>query len=1109
MQKYLSLRQASQDGNAPELQKRLLICFRTMSRLFGDPTKAEEGFRILNQLKDANIWKILTSLLDPNTSFQQAYTFRDELLKILGEKHPLYDFLDTLSMKCSYLLFNKEYVKEILLEVRAQKSAGNSKLVLSCLNLLVILASFSPLFLSGVEEDLVNLLKEDNEIIKEGIVHVLARAGGTIREQLAKTSSSVELLLETLCLEGSRKQAKYSVQALAAITKDDGLKSLSVLYKRLVDILEKRTHLPAVLQSLGCIAQTAMSVFETREAEVVEFIMNRILKSSDVAEDNTKTWDEPSELCLLKIYGIKALVKSYLPVRDAHLRLGIENLIGIIKNTLSFGEVSEDIKSSNVDKAHLGLASAKAILRLSKCWDHKIPIDVFHLILRISQDTYPQVRKLFLNKVHQYIKERLLDAKYASAFLFNLSEFQEQDKHNLIEIVQMCQQVKTRQLSMQRDVNSSMPYPEYILAYLVHALAHHSCPDVDKCKEVQAFESIYRQLYVFLSVVLHGYEDGQLGVSAKGKEVAFTIMSILQTIKCSEDIVDGTKSKNVHAICDLGLSITKRLVRNEADVTGLTSVPLPPAMYKPLEKNDSNESETSAEASWLGGDAAMAHFESIKFENKEINHQDNAEDENAQENIDGDEADLPLGKMMKRLKSKRMKKKKVGNNHTLVSERNNTENDIDILDMVREINIDNIERVTDMEFSKLVKDDTPHDSGEEIVPVSQKRKRVKTSDPVSNSIKKHKISPYDEDITKHSFSKNSTKGARKVSRSNLKAGKVRSLSSDEMDVELNNTHSGAKPSKEKYKVKLTESDTPVSPKIKGLSLRRKKKGNVHNSNDIEHTVGESFNHDQEKSPMLVEAVKKNSFSNLKSSTGSTKKRKRRSIAGLAKCSSEKALVDNAELVGCRVKVWWPMDMQFYEGVVQSYDPQKKKHVILYEDGDVEVLKLEKEKWEVVGDDLKPQKRLKLEQVSPSKGSSPTQKNRKRASGVSRQNKSPNKKFRRKTTPKKMEHGQNDQSESNIAANSSDNDNKGTPDTLSAHSPVADSEAEHDSDGSEGKAASPTQEAEKVEDDSADPKVSDEERSYKEELSESSDKGEAQVSDDEPLSTWKVRAAKGT
>lgn len=43
--------------------------------------------------------------------------------------------------------------------------------------------------------------------------------------------SSVDLILERLCLEGSRRQAKYAVHALAAITKDDGLMSLSVLYK--------------------------------------------------------------------------------------------------------------------------------------------------------------------------------------------------------------------------------------------------------------------------------------------------------------------------------------------------------------------------------------------------------------------------------------------------------------------------------------------------------------------------------------------------------------------------------------------------------------------------------------------------------------------------------------------------------------------------------------------------------------------------------------------------------------------------------------------------------------------------------------------------------------
>lgn len=47
-----------------------------MSRSFADTAKAEENYQILDQLKDANIWKILTNLVDPNTGFNQACTFR-------------------------------------------------------------------------------------------------------------------------------------------------------------------------------------------------------------------------------------------------------------------------------------------------------------------------------------------------------------------------------------------------------------------------------------------------------------------------------------------------------------------------------------------------------------------------------------------------------------------------------------------------------------------------------------------------------------------------------------------------------------------------------------------------------------------------------------------------------------------------------------------------------------------------------------------------------------------------------------------------------------------------------------------------------------------------
>ena len=65
-----------QENEVPEFQKKILFCFRIMSRCFTDLAKAEENFQILDQLKDANIWKILTTLLDPNTSSLQACSCR-------------------------------------------------------------------------------------------------------------------------------------------------------------------------------------------------------------------------------------------------------------------------------------------------------------------------------------------------------------------------------------------------------------------------------------------------------------------------------------------------------------------------------------------------------------------------------------------------------------------------------------------------------------------------------------------------------------------------------------------------------------------------------------------------------------------------------------------------------------------------------------------------------------------------------------------------------------------------------------------------------------------------------------------------------------------------
>ncbi|GMH05225.1 hypothetical protein Nepgr_007065 [Nepenthes gracilis] len=948
MQKYLSHKQTYKDSDVPDFQRKVGLCFRLMSRCFTDPAKAEEGFQALDQLKDANIWKILLSLLDPNTSFSQARGSRDDLLKILGEKHRLFDFMSILAIKCSYMLFSKEHVKEILSQANSQKSAGAAEHILSCMNMLVILARYSPLLLIGSEEDLLHLLKDENEIIKEGILHVLARAGGTIRGQLASSSCSVDLMLERLCLEGSRRQAKYAVHALAAITKDDGLLSLSVLYKRLVDMLEEGAHLPAVLQSLGCIAQTTMAVFETRESEIVEYIKNKILERHSKAANKKKArWRDRSELCLLKIFGIKTLVKSYLPVKDAHLRDGIDNLIEVLRNMLCFGEISKEIESSSVDRAHLRLASAKAILRLSRYWDHKIPADVFHLTLRTVEITYPQARKLFLDKVHQYVKDRVLDAKYACAFLVDIVGQRhatlDEDKHNLADIIQMCRQLRMRQLSLQCDTTPCMPYPEYILPYLVHVLAHHpECPNVDECKDVKAFESIYRLLHLFLSMVVHGEEDAkpEVNTTAKEKESVSAIISIFQCIKLSEDVANAVKSKNSHAICDLGLSIIKRLGQKlDGHQDPPASVSLPSMLYKLCERKEENDAEVCAGQTWLADDSVLAHFESLELEVNGMVRPEIAEDE-ILEDSERDGNEMSLGKLIKYIKSQKNKAKNVVKSDSSLSEAKHVRHDVDILNVVREINLDS------MEVSGKFDSSNGHDnllSSKRNDGDNNKKKR-KASDSTSISVPKRQRSISARSPSKLSFPRSPVKNP------------IHTTLANKLSMQGDNDP------------RPNETDLFVSC----IRKKRTDKGSDRGNDEGQHKVEGADLSDQKGSKSLVGTEKIIISSNAKSVVGSIKKRKRRSIAGLAKCTS-KAGNHAKDLVDCRIKVWWPLDKKFYEGVVKSYDPEKKKHVLLYDDGDVEVLRLEKERWELI-DDAHSSKMRPTTSRSPHKGTPPDNKN---------------------------------------------------------------------------------------------------------------------------------------
>ncbi|KAL5560992.1 hypothetical protein UlMin_030739 [Ulmus minor] len=73
-------------------------------------------------------------------------------------------------------------------------------------------------------------------------------------------------------------------------------------------------------------------------------------------------------------------------------------------------------------------------------------------------------------------------------------------------------------------------------------------------------------------------------------------------------------------------------------------------------------------------------------------------------------------------------------------------------------------------------------------------------------------------------------------------------------------------------------------------------------------------------------------------------------------ASEKGYGD--EVVGKRIKVYWPLDKSWYEGSVKAFDKDAGKHLVQYDDGEEESLDLGSEKVEWIEDSVKRFRRLR-------------------------------------------------------------------------------------------------------------------------------------------------------
>ncbi|XP_023523391.1 sister chromatid cohesion protein PDS5 homolog A-like isoform X2 [Cucurbita pepo subsp. pepo] len=546
LQTYLSLRKKGKENQSEEVEKRIETAFLKMAACFPDPTKAKESFHKLNQIKADNIFIPLELLLDELTSVEAEAT-RDKLLRMIGSKHPHFEILKSLSSKCSYNLFSTEHVRFVLDCILSNRLA-NKHLEASAGKLLLAIFGIFPALIRGLEGQLLRLLEESNPIDSK-LIEVLAKAGPHLSIEL----SDVYPFLERLCLEGTRAQSKSAVSAIAALAGTSGNFLFSKLCKELVDSLHRGMNLPTILQSLGCIAEYSVSTFDDHDLGITPYIYEKILQVD--LSDNFNTLDGDSNSCDLKIYGLKTIVKSFLPHQGTPRR-NVDEFLKILLGMLNACEASVGNIPTDSDQARIRLAAAKSVLRLARRWDSQITPEIFCFAILMAKDSSSLVRRLFIDKAHKLLKEKAIPTRYACVFAFcisdSLKDLQDDSLKYMAEFIEQYRKIaQIHQNSVGQDGSLTF-VPAYIVVFLIYILAHDSGFPHTDCQD----ENEYAQFCSPLLFMLQMLVNADVNVA---KDTVLYLHSIFRAIKRVEDAVDIETSPKLHILADIGLSFVTAL----------------------------------------------------------------------------------------------------------------------------------------------------------------------------------------------------------------------------------------------------------------------------------------------------------------------------------------------------------------------------------------------------------------------------------------------------------------------------------------------------------------------------------------------------------------------
>nr|XP_043616578.1 sister chromatid cohesion protein pds5 isoform X2 [Erigeron canadensis] len=544
MQRYLDLR-TNEKNISKRGEESINRMFAKMSTCFPISIKADESFHKLHLVKDDDLFNILKEILS-EVKFESAQIILDNLVKKAKDMGTDSEFLQSLGTKCSFNIFSSDHVS-CLLDLLSDDNFGQPSLKAACVTLLMVILNVIPVLLRGSEEQLCRLLLEEKSVHCNELLQMLVKAGPHISVDI----SVMYPFLERICLNGTRAQAKLAISAISALIITSKEFTFSYLCKTLVDALESGQNTPAVLQSLGCMAQHSVSSFESHAEEITRYIVDNIFSEEeeemlDLVSSNDSS--DCSTTCKLKIFGLKTLVKSFLPYQRKGVTRDIDEVLGFISQMLQRAEVSEGTLFCETDKDRLRLAAGTSVLRLSHIWDPHIPPDIYCQTVLMAKDRSILIRKSFLKKTFKLLKNNVLHCKYLCAFALAASSQKDEALNYMAEIIKSRHKEGTVPwtTTVKRDATDD---PVCAVIFLIHILAHDNAFSLQDFEHEADSAFFCPVVYTMETLLNPSFVDGDMN---RISTVFSDLHNIFKAIKRAEDALDVQKTSRLHALANLG-----------------------------------------------------------------------------------------------------------------------------------------------------------------------------------------------------------------------------------------------------------------------------------------------------------------------------------------------------------------------------------------------------------------------------------------------------------------------------------------------------------------------------------------------------------------------------